>query len=46
LKNRRVEKIQQEGLVPVVGDVDKGYGKVNIMQILFMDICKWKNDTC
>jgi hypothetical protein len=28
-----------------VEEVGKGYGRVNIVQILCTYVCKWKNDT-
>jgi hypothetical protein len=27
-------------------EVEKGYGRVNMVQILCTHVCKWKNDTC
>jgi hypothetical protein len=27
-------------------ELGKGYGRVNIVQILFTYVCKWKNETC
>jgi hypothetical protein len=35
-----------EGLVPVGGGGGKGCGRVNIVQILCVHVCKWKNETC
>jgi hypothetical protein len=27
-------------------ELEKGHGRVNIVQILCTYVCKWKNDTC
>jgi hypothetical protein len=27
-------------------EVEKGHRRVNIVQILYTHICKWKNETC
>jgi hypothetical protein len=27
-------------------DVEKGYRKLNILQMLCTHVCKWKNETC
>jgi hypothetical protein len=34
------------GISGSVEEVGKGFGRVNIVQILCIHVCKWKNDTC
>jgi hypothetical protein len=29
-----------------VEEVEKGHGRVNIVQIVYTYVCKWKNNTC
>jgi hypothetical protein len=46
--NRRAEQVLP-GVIGTSGkgeEVRKMYGRVNIVQILCTNVCKWKNDTC
>jgi hypothetical protein len=45
------EQKVQTGVVWEVGiiegeDIRKGCGRMNMMEILFTHVCKWKNDAC
>jgi hypothetical protein len=47
-ENKRVEVVLPGKRVVISGgkEMGKGYGKVNIVQILCTHVCKWKIDTC
>jgi hypothetical protein len=47
LGNRRAEQVLPGGLVLVGGGRWRrnGIGMVNIMQLLYTHVCKWKNET-
>jgi hypothetical protein len=43
VENRRAEQVLSVG---GGRKWEKGYGRVNMVQILCTHVCKWKNDTC
>jgi hypothetical protein len=47
-EDRRVEQVLpgEVGTSGIGEEVGKGCGRVNIVQILCIQVCKWKNDTC
>jgi hypothetical protein len=46
LENRRAEQVLSGGLVPVGGGGrEEGDRRVNMVQILCVHVCKWKNET-
>jgi hypothetical protein len=40
------EAMGTTGPVWVVGTLEKGCRRVNMVQILYTHVCKWKNETC
>jgi hypothetical protein len=47
-ENKKVKQLLsgEDGTSRREEEVGKGYGMVNIAQILYTHVCKWKNDTC
>jgi hypothetical protein len=48
LENRRAEQVLSggAGTSGMGEDMGKGCGRVNMVQILYTLVCKWKNETC
>jgi hypothetical protein len=48
-ENRRVKQVLSQGAGTSEGgfeNVDKGCGRMNMVQILYTHVCKWKIETC
>jgi hypothetical protein len=46
LENRRVEQVLFGGWFQwKVKDIETGYRRVNMVQVLCTNVCKWKNET-
>jgi hypothetical protein len=48
LENRRAEQVlsREVGTSGRGLEVGKGWGRMNIVQVLCTHVCEWKNDTC